>query len=290
MAPQGDINMPIDPSSPLGIRSTMTVNLHARSNALTQTGPEKLVAPLLVASEAVTPLEVKPIQVEANKPITMIGNVHARSESSPQGRPEKSAATAASAAAVKPVIVVNDPCPVTYLKRLFTGTDKGRELIRNPRRSLFTKPSQEFTDSYDMDVVRAIREKDLPTLRSMLKEGKSFNASNRFGESLMHMACRRGCLEVVNFLIHEAQVQVDVQDDFGRTALHDACWTAVPNFAVMDAIIKQVPPDMLLSEDVRGHTPFHYARKEHWDDWVKFLRDRDKFLLRRLDIVVQTVG
>jgi ankyrin repeat protein len=207
--------------------------------------------------------------------------------------PNKSAGgTAASEAvkvqAVKPVIV-DDPSPVKYLKCLFSKTDKGKEILLNPSQRSFTKPSEDFTDSYDLEVVRAIREKDLTKLRSMLEEGKSFDASNRFGESLMHMACRRGSSEVVNFLIDEAQVQVDVRDDFGRTALHDACWTPVPNFDVMDALMKQISPDMLLSEDVRGHTPFHYARKEHWDDWVTFLRERDNLLLRRLDFI-QTIA
>jgi ankyrin repeat protein len=199
---------------------------------------------------------------------------------------KKSAATAASEA-VKP-IAVDDPSPVKYLKCLFSETDKGREIILNPRRRSFTKPSLDLTDSYNLEVVRAIREEDLIKLRTMLDEGKSFDASNSFGESLLHMACRRGSLEIVNFLINEAQVQVDVRDDFGRTALHDACWTTAPNFGVMDVLMKQMLPDTLLSEDVRGHTPFHYARKEHWDDWVIFLQERDIFLLRRLDFV-QTI-
>jgi ankyrin repeat protein len=196
--------------------------------------------------------------------------------------PKKSVA---AAEAVKPV-AIDEPSPVKYLQRLFSQTNKGRQLILNPRRYLFTKPSQDLTDSYDLEVVRAIREEDFIKLRSMLDEGKSFDASNRFGESLLHMACRRGSLGVVNFLIDEAQVQVDVLDDFGRTALHDACWTTVPNFGVVDALMKQMLPDTLLSEDVRGHTPFHYARKEHWDDWVTFLQERDIFLLRRLDFVI----
>jgi hypothetical protein len=195
--------------------------------------------------------------------------------------PKKSAAGAASEG-VTPV-AVDEPSPVKYLKDFFNETDKGRELILNSRRHPFTKPSQDLTDSYDLEVVRAIREEDVIKLRSMLGEGKSFDASNKFGESLLHIACRRGYLEVVNFLVYEAQVNVDVRDDFGRSALHDACWTAVPNFGIMDVLMKQMAPDLLLNEDIRGHTPFHYARKEHWDDWVTFLQERDKFLLWRLD-------
>jgi hypothetical protein len=50
----------------------------------------------------------------------------------------------------------------------------------------------------------------------------------------------------------------------------------------MDELLRIVPPDMLLVEDIRGHTPFHYARKEHWEQWTDFLRTRSHVLLNRL--------
>ena len=181
---------------------------------------------------------------------------------------------------------MSDPTPVTYLKTLFSQTEKGRCFLRNPRQRPYTKPNQQCIDSYDLEIVKAIRNSDIPKLRAMLQEGKSCNACNRFGESIMHMACRRGLVDVVKFLIYEAHVAVDVRDDFGRTAMHDACWTIVPNLEVMDLVIRKISPDLLLSEDVRGHTPFHYARKEHWDVWVKFLEERDNILIRRLACLV----
>lgn len=72
-------------------------------------------------------------------------------------------------------------------------------------------------------------------------------------------------------MVEEAKVNVSVRDDFGRTVLHDATWTSSPNTAVMEILLRVVDPDMLLAEDVRGHTPFDYARKEHWTEWVEFL-------------------
>lgn len=109
------------------------------------------------------------------------------------------------------------------------------------------------------------------------------NASNRFGELLIAMARRRGDVDVVHFLIHEANVSLDILDDFGRTPLHDACWTShLPNIQVMDELLRVCPPDMLLAEDIRGHTPFHYARKEHWEQWEDFLRTQSLLLLNRL--------
>jgi len=63
----------------------------------------------------------------------------------------------------------------------------------------------------------------------------------------------------------------------------------MPNFDVMDALLRYVPPDLLLSEDVRGHTPFHYARKEHWEQWLEFLKERQDLLLKQLS-TMQGVG
>jgi hypothetical protein len=172
--------------------------------------------------------------------------------------------------------------PVTYLQSLFATSEKGRKLLMRPNLSPFMMPDSEFIDAYDMEAVKAIRCGDVVNLRRMLDEGQSFNACNKFGESLIHMACRRGGLDVVYFLMNDAQVNIDVRDDFGRTPLHDACWTTKPNFDLMDLLLKQAPPDLLVVQDIRGHTPFHYARREHWSEWIVFFQGREELLLRRL--------
>jgi ankyrin repeat protein len=129
-------------------------------------------------------------------------------------------------------------------------------------------------------VVQAIREGNIDALRKMLKEGKSMNACNKFGESILAMAYRRGHLETVQFLVMEANVKINIRDDFGRLPHHDTCWTAVPNEKVMDILLRVSPPELLIEKDVQGHTPFHYARREHWDDWVHFLEERSNRLLQ----------
>lgn len=96
------------------------------------------------------------------------------------------------------------------------------------------------------------------------------------------MACRKGDVDMVKFLINEAHVEVDVHDDFGRTPFHDALWTKTPNFATMDVLLESVSPLLLLMQDVRCHTPFHYARREHWNDWVVFLKERSRLIGERL--------
>ena len=174
------------------------------------------------------------------------------------------------------------PRPVAFLEHLYRKTERGSKLLQSNVRRTFLKPTPEAVDAYDLSVVHAVRAGDVAVLRTMLHQGVSFDASNRFGESIIHMACRRGDARVVRFLIDEAHVQLEVRDDFGRTPLHDALWTPKPNFDVFDALLRVAPSHLLLAEDIRGHTPFHYARKEHLDAWVKFLAERSDLLERKL--------
>jgi hypothetical protein len=39
-------------------------------------------------------------------------------------------------------------------------------------------------------------------------------------------------------------------------------------------------PEMLLSRDSRGHTPFDYERREHWPNWVIFLNENRQFIVK----------
>ena len=104
----------------------------------------------------------------------------------------------------------------------------------------------------------------------MYEAGQCFDACNANGEYLIHLACRRGQPETVEFLINEAKVSVDVRDTMGRTILHDLCWKSSPDLDMMAAVLPLVPPDLLLAKDIRGHTPFDFARKQHWAKWNEF--------------------
>lgn len=176
--------------------------------------------------------------------------------------------------------------PVDFLRALFSLSDTTKKWMEQEQQEYrFHSPAEDAVEAYDLVVVRAIRERNVDKLRDMLHEGRKFDASNKFGESLIHMACRRGDIDIVQFLLEEAHVSLDVSDDFGRTPLHDACWTSEPNLDVIGLLLKKVPPNMLLMEDVRGHTPFHYARKEHYPTWVAFLRENAHVILQRVSIM-----
>jgi ankyrin repeat protein len=135
----------------------------------------------------------------------------------------------------------------------------------------FSEYTEEEVSSYNADVLNAIRNQDIAKLREFHESGRPLKCSNSFGESLIHMACRRGFYDVVSFLIREAKVPVRVRDDYGRTILHDAAWTCEPNFELLELILTECP-DLLYMRDRRGDTPISYARKSHWHAWKKFLK------------------
>ena len=143
----------------------------------------------------------------------------------------------------------------------------------------FLKPTDEMVAAYKMEVVTALRTENVEELKKLHEAGEELQCCNRFGESLLHMACRRSLTDVVKFLVREAKVSLLVKDDFGRTALHFALWTPEPNFELVQFIVEQVPA-LLSVKDVRGHLPLQYARKEDWNAWCEFFETR-KHILRR---------
>ena len=174
----------------------------------------------------------------------------------------------------------------TNLENNSNATESPSDFVRAAmpsakRQRVKARFDQEWMDRYDCETVSAIRSNDISTLRSLLEEGKSFDACNSNGETVLHLACRRGNLETVKFLIHEAQVQVDVQDGMGRTALHDACWRPTPDTEILKAVMNVLPPEVLLIEDERGHLCFDYCRKDHRELWVGFLQGEAANILKR---------
>ena len=143
----------------------------------------------------------------------------------------------------------------------------------------FIQHTEEQIKAYDVQVIQAVRSQDIDQLRNMHKAGRQLQCANKFGESLIHMACRRGFVDVVRFLVDEAGVSVRVRDDYGRTALHDACWTSEPNEELVEYLIRQCP-ELLLMSDKRGNAPFEYVRREHWGQWLKFVLENEELFVK----------
>ena len=103
---------------------------------------------------------------------------------------------------------------------------------------------QEQIDSFNINIVQAIREGNMEKLRQMHKKRKTLQYCKRFGESVNHMACYHGLTDVVKFLIEEIGSTLRVRDDYGRTPFYDAFWTGE---------LKE--PEVLLMSNNRGHSP-----------------------------------
>ncbi|KAL7533744.1 hypothetical protein ACHAWF_004608 [Thalassiosira exigua] len=176
---------------------------------------------------------------------------------------------------------------IVLQSRSLTGSLSGEDVLASAAQRVqddlyFLTYSEDHLASYTTDKVDAVQSNDVPALRALWKAGHLMQASNRFGESLLHTSCRRGHLDVVSFFIDEAGVSPRVRDDMGRTPLHDACWSSAPPcHGIMKAIVREAP-ELLLSRDKRGHSPFDYARREHWPSWVAFLHEHRQFIVNAL--------
>jgi len=94
------------------------------------------------------------------------------------------------------------------------------------------------------------------------------------------MACRKGLKDSVEFLLNEAKVNFRVKDDFGRTPMHDAFWSAQPFLDVVKILMNH-DPDLLLVSDSRGCSPLIYAPKDQWPVWCEFLEKNKNLVIPR---------
>lgn len=132
-------------------------------------------------------------------------------------------------------------------------------------------------EAWNFEVLAAVRNGDVELLRRYHQMGRNLKCSNQFGETLMHLACRKTLIPVVEFMIHEVGMPLNIHDDTGRTPLHDAFWTPEPSEELIDLMVSQCP-EMLLVNDKRGHSPLQYSRQAHWDTWNKYLQARKNSL------------
>lgn len=145
--------------------------------------------------------------------------------------------------------------------------------------NFFHKYTETEVEAYGMEVTTAVRSRNLEQLIELHQQGQILQCSNRFGESILHMACRQGNLKMVQYMVNEGNVTLRVKDDFGRTPLHDAFWSVSPNFELVDYLIEKCP-SLLFICDVRGHSPLQYVRMEHESSWTAFLEKRQTTILQ----------
>jgi hypothetical protein len=140
----------------------------------------------------------------------------------------------------------------------------------------YCRPTEMQQASYGTAISTAVRASDGGLIRQMLDAGLSPNPCNNFGESLVHMVCRRGDAKLLRILL-EAGCSLQVTDDYGRTPLHDACWRAEPSFAAVQLILDS-DKHLLHLLDCRGAAPLSYVKKDNYATWIEFLKSKmDRF-------------
>lgn len=116
----------------------------------------------------------------------------------------------------------------------------------------------------------------------------------------MHVACRRGNMDVLRFLVANGG-SLTCCDDLGRFPLHEVCWGVQPRFDIVRLFLdeKRSPAKAVIDEDTntavnsedkqrsedlegdvlnpflvtdkRGCTPLRYVKEDSWPKWRRFL-------------------
>lgn len=140
--------------------------------------------------------------------------------------------------------------------------------------ALYFEPYQEAEIS--IEILTALRGANLENLRS-LHEGEKydFEARNQFGENLVHLVCRMGLnLDVLKFLVNDVKVPLNVRDHRGRTPLHNACMSALPNFDNIHFLMT-TSPRLTVFEDDKNKIPFELIPQRSFESWTRFLSEKN---------------
>lgn len=188
-------------------------------------------------------------------------------------------------------VVFNMLPPKAFLGALLRKRGYSTETYSALDTAYYNKPTQFQQASYGTRITQAARTGDVKVLYKLIKCGLSRNPCNKFGESVVHIVCRRGskgcAFEVLDQLC-KIGCELQVCDDFGKTPLHDACWTVDPCFRTISLILDK-DIRLLHMKDRRGSTPLDYLRKEKWRDMIEYLiQNRDRFWPHR-DVEIEGV-
>jgi ankyrin repeat protein len=159
--------------------------------------------------------------------------------------------------------------PDKFLMRILSLRGYPSDMIPSMTSRLRVAPTSSQIENYDTELVSAVRQSDLAKLKALEGCGRNLRACNRYGESILHMACRRAEIDVVKYIVDNVS-EPWIIDDFGRTPLHDACWRPEPRFDIVTVILDK-NLDLLRFVDIRGSNPLNYVRREHWLQWCAYL-------------------
>eukprot|EP00526_Cylindrotheca_closterium_P016431 CAMPEP_0113626892 /NCGR_PEP_ID=MMETSP0017_2-20120614/13917_1 /TAXON_ID=2856 /ORGANISM="Cylindrotheca closterium" /LENGTH=324 /DNA_ID=CAMNT_0000537107 /DNA_START=312 /DNA_END=1286 /DNA_ORIENTATION=- /assembly_acc=CAM_ASM_000147 len=175
-----------------------------------------------------------------------------------------------------------DTKPFSFLKEILKQDGISYPSVsEEATKSLLLEMKHENYEAYGREIADAARNGNIEGVKSHIDSGKTLQCCNKFQESILHLVCRRGHEDILKLMLEETDVSVCIQDDLGRTPLHELAWTSIPNFAMVKLIL-QKSPDLLYVKDNRQFTPLHYVGKNNWDAWCEFLGANRDLLATRV--------
>lgn len=162
--------------------------------------------------------------------------------------------------------------PQTYLDAVMRSRGLAVDTYAALATAYYNRPSPLQVASYDVHLIALLKKRDCAALRGCLAAGLAPNPCNTHGESFLHTVCRLGDPELLKALL-DAGGDLQCADDYGRTPLHDACWSVTPCWESIELILDR-DVNLLRVRDCRQALPLSYVQKQHWGEWITFLQAR----------------
>jgi len=176
--------------------------------------------------------------------------------------------------------------PHAYLQKLLVSRGYSTKLYCSLAGGYYCRPTPLQFASYGNRIVNAVRTSNTKLFSALLSAGLSRNPCNKFGESILHMVCRRSNYDLLKVLLDSGST-VQVSDDFGRTPLHDACWTVKPCFKSVNMLMER-DVRLLHIVDRRGSPPLEYVQKENWGEWIQFFEMKKEVFWPRRNVTEES--
>jgi hypothetical protein len=174
--------------------------------------------------------------------------------------------------------------PQKYLDHVMSSRGYSTEKYKTLQTGYHNKPTVLQNASYDLYLIGIVRScirnrsnDDVYTeeslkLQEILQSGISPNPCNSYGESLVHLICRLGDQQLLEIMIGNG-CSIQLSDDYGRTPLHDAFWSAEPALEVVTTLLFE-DLHLIQMTDCRGSLPLDYVRSDHWGIWKNFIHSK----------------
>lgn len=123
---------------------------------------------------------------------------------------------------------------------------------------------------------------EIPNLKLLIEAGWDPNLQSKLGRTALSKACWNGFVDVTKVLLESGKIDIDLKDNHGRTALHNAIWgSAGGRLGEKLGISNEDSPEwaqLLLDsganpniEDNSGNTPINIACSTFGINWIRLL-------------------